>query len=75
MENQLLRIVNVGMTGEPERIVLQNTETNTVYQFSQIVNETITNGDLSHPVIQQILQTGHTIQANVDENFNVTLLY
>jgi len=75
MENQLLRIVNVGMTGEPERIVLQNTETNTVYEFSQIVNETITNGDLSHPVIQQILQTGHTIQANVDENFNVTLLY
>ena len=48
---------------------------NTVYEFSQIVNETITNGDLSHPVIQQILQTGHTIQANVDENFNVTLLY
>ena len=73
MENQLLRIVNIGMVGEPERIVLQNTETNTVYEFSQIVNESIVNGDISHPIIQQILQTGHTIQANIDENFNVTL--
>ena len=75
METQLLRLANAGMAGEPERIVLQNTETNTIYEFSQVVNETIANGDLSHPVIQQILQTGHTIQANVDENFNVTLLY
>jgi hypothetical protein len=73
MENQLLRIVNAGLAGEPERIVLQNTETNTIYEFSQIVNESITNGDTSHPIIQQILQTGHTIHANVDENFNVTL--
>jgi hypothetical protein len=75
METQLLRLVNAGLAGEPERIVLQNTETNTIYEFSQVVNETIANGDLSHPVIQQILQTGHTIQATVDENFNVTLLY
>jgi hypothetical protein len=75
METQLLRLVNAGMTGEPERIVLQNTETNTVYEFSQIVNETIANGDLSHPIIQQILNNGHTIQATVDENFNVTLLF
>jgi hypothetical protein len=73
MENQLLRLVNAGLAGEPERIVLQNTETNTVYEFSQIVNESIANGDISHPIIQQILHTGHTIQANIDENNNVTL--
>jgi hypothetical protein len=37
------------------------------------VNESIANGDISHPIIQQILHTGHTIQANIDENNNVTL--
>ena len=73
MENQLLRLVNAGLAGESERIVLQNTETYTIYEFSQIVNESIANGDLSHPIIQQILHTGHTIYANIDENFNVTL--
>lgn len=73
MENQLLRIVNAAMSGEPERIVLQNTETNTMYEFSQISNDSISDGDTSHPIIQQILHSGHTVQATIDENFNVTL--
>jgi hypothetical protein len=73
MENQSLRLVNAGLAGEPERIVLQHTETNTIYEFSQILNDSISNGDTSHPIIQQILHNGHTVQANIDENFNVTL--
>lgn len=73
MELQTARIVNKGLAGEPEYVVLQNIESNTMYEFSQIVGENIPNNDLSHPIIQRILQNGHTIQISVDENQNVTL--
>lgn len=67
------RLVNKGKAGEPEYIVLQNLETNTMYEFSQIFGENISNNDTSHPTIQAILNGDHTIQISVDENQNVTL--
>ena len=73
METQLARIVNAGMAGEPERIVLQNVETNTIYEFSQIANEGIANGDLSHPTIARIFENGHEVQITADENDIITL--
>jgi hypothetical protein len=68
-----LRIVNKGLIGEPEHIVLQNPETNVVYEFSNIVGETILDNDLTHPIIQQILNNGHEVQAEISEDGLVTL--
>jgi hypothetical protein len=68
-----LRIVNKGLAGEPEYIVLQNTETNSIYEFSNIVGESISDNDLTHPIIQQILNNGHQVQAEVGEDGMVTL--
>jgi hypothetical protein len=68
-----LRIVNKGMAGEPEHAVLQNPETAKVYEFSIIVGETIEDNNLSHPTIQQILNNGHQVQAEVSEDDLVTL--
>ena len=68
-----LRIVNKGLAGEPEHAVLQNPETATVYEFSNIVGETIEDNNLSHPTIQQILNNGHQVQAEISEDGLVTL--
>jgi hypothetical protein len=64
---QTLRVVNKSMVGEPEHAVLQNIETNSVYEFSNIVGESIGDNDISHPIIQQILNNGHVVQASIDE--------
>ena len=69
---QTLRLVNTGLEGEPEYIVLQNPDTNVVYEFSNIIGEYISNNDLTHPIIQQILNNGHVVQASIDET-GVTL--
>jgi len=69
---QTLRVVNKSMVGEPEHAVLQNIETNSVYEFSNIVGESIGDNDISHPIIQQILNNGHVVQASIDED-GVTL--
>ena len=68
-----LRIVNKGLAGEPEHAVLQNPETAKVYEFSNIVGETIEDNNLSHPTIQHILNNGHQVQAEVSEDDLVTL--
>jgi hypothetical protein len=68
-----LRLVNKGLAGEPEHAVLQNPETAKVYEFSNIVGETIEDNNLSHPTIQQILNNGHQVQAEVSEDDLVTL--
>ncbi len=68
-----LRIVNKGLAGEPEHAVLQNSETAAIYEFSNIVGESISDNDLTHPTIQQILNNGHQIQAEVGEDGLVTL--
>ena len=63
---ETLKLVNKSFTGEPEHIVLQNIETNQIYEFSQITNATIVDNDLSHTLIQQILGiNGHEVQAEV----------
>jgi hypothetical protein len=61
------------LAGEPEHAVLQNPETAKVYEFSNIVGETIEDNNLSHPTIQQILNNGHQVQAEVSEDDLVTL--
>jgi hypothetical protein len=69
---ETLRIVNKALAGEPEHAVLQNPETNAIYEFSNIVGEPISDNDLTHPIIQQILNNGHVVQASIDET-GVTL--
>lgn len=70
MENA--RIVNKALVGEPEHAVLQ-IDSNKTFEFSQIVGESISDGDLSHPTIQSILNNGHVVSISFDENDNVTL--
>jgi hypothetical protein len=73
METQLARIVNKSTSIDFQHACLQNVQTNAVYEFSQIVGDTITDGDLSHSTIQRILNDGHQVNISVDENNNVTL--
>ena len=73
METQLAQIVNIGLAGEPEHAVLQNVETNTTFEFSKVIGENITDGDMEHPTIKRILANGHTVNITFDENDNVTL--
>ena len=65
---ETLRVVNKSLIGEAEHAVLQNVNTNTTYEFSQIVNYTIVDNDISHPIIQQILNNGHTVEATINDN-------
>ena len=44
METQLAQIVNIGLAGEPEHAVLQVIDTLKIFEFSKIVDNTITNG-------------------------------
>lgn len=73
METQLVRIVNRGLAGEPEHLCLQNVETTKIYEFSKIVGENISDGDINHETIKRILAEGHVVNISVDENDNVTL--
>jgi hypothetical protein len=72
MQLYLAKIVNRGLVGEPEHICLQ-VESNKIFEFSQILGESINDNDLSHPVIQAILNNGHQVNITFDENDNVTL--
>ena len=54
MELYLAKIVNSGLDGEPQHICLQ-IETNKIFEFSKIIGETIEDNDISHPIIQRIL--------------------
>ena len=82
MEKQLARIVNKGLAGEPENIVLQVLDTLKIVEFSQIKyvieNEetkevSLVNNNLSQPEIGHILNSDHTVNITFDENDNVTL--
>ena len=64
METQLAQIVNIGLAGEPEHAVLQVIDTLKIFEFSKIVDDTITNADITHPIIKRILD---------GENDNVNL--
>ena len=72
-EIKLARVVNKSLVGEAEHAVLQNVETNETFEFSKIVGENITDGDMEHPTIKRILSDGHTVNISFDESKNVTL--
>ena len=72
MQLYLAKIVNRGLVGESEHICLQ-IESNKIFEFSQILGESINDNDLSHPIIQAILNNGHQVNITFDENDNVTL--
>jgi hypothetical protein len=82
MEQQLAKLANKGMAGEPENIVLQVIDTLKIVNFSEIKN-VIENGEtrevslldnnLNQPEIGHILNSDHTVNITFDENDNVTL--
>jgi len=85
MEKQSVRIVNKGLAGEPQHIVIQVTDTLKIFEFSQIkhVNEsdvirdiTLVDDELNQPEILHILNAmGQTVDVTFDENENVTIYF
>jgi hypothetical protein len=85
MEKQLAKIVNKGLAGEPENVVLQVIDTLKIIEFSQIKhidkagvirNVTLVDDTLDQPEIQHILNNmGHDVDITFDENDNVTLYF
>jgi hypothetical protein len=85
MEKQLAKVVNKGLVGEPENIVLQVINTLKIIEFSQIKhvdeagvirNVTLIDDTLDQPEIQHILRNmGHDVEITFDENDNVTLYF
>ena len=85
MEKQSSRIVNKGLAGEPQHLVIQVTDTLKIIEFSQIkhVDEagsvrdvTLIDDTLDQTEIQHILNNmGHDVNITFDENDNVTLYF
>ena len=85
MEKQLARIVNKGLAGEPENVVLQVKDTLKIFEFSQIkhVDEagivrdvTLIDDTLYQPEILHILNgMSHECFITFDENENVTVYF
>ena len=85
MEKQLAKIVNKGLAGEPENVVLQVIDSLKIIEFSQIkhVDEagvirdvTLIDDTLDQAEIQHILHNmGHDVELTFDENDNVTLYF
>jgi hypothetical protein len=85
MEKQLSKIVNKGLAGEPQHIVLQVIDTLKIAEFSQIkrVDEagvirdaTLIDNEFNQAEVQHILNNmGHVVDITFDENDNVTLYF
>lgn len=85
MEKQLVRVVNKGLEGEPEYVVLQVKSTLEIFEFSQIkhVNEAgsvrdvvLSDNDLNQSEILHILNSLlHEVEITADEDKNVTLYF
>lgn len=85
MEKQSSRIVNKGLAGEPQHLVLQVVDTLKIFEFSQIkhVNEsdvirdiTLVDDELNQPEILHILNNmGHVVDITFDEDENVTIYF
>jgi len=85
MEKQSSRIVNKGLAGEPQHLVIQVTDTLKIFEFSQIkhVNESdvirdviLIDDELNQPEILHILNNmGQTVDITFDENENVTIYF
>jgi hypothetical protein len=74
MQLYLAKVVNRGLAGESQHACLQ-IESNKIFEFSQILGESINDNDISHPTIQRILNSNHTINITFDESDNVTLYF
>ncbi len=85
MEKQSSRIVNKGLAGEPQHLVIQVIDTLKIFEFSQIkhVNESdvirdviLVDDELNQPEILHILNNmGQTVDITFDENENVTIYF
>jgi hypothetical protein len=85
MEKQSSRIVNKGLAGEPQHLVIQVTDTLKIFEFSQIkhVNESdvirdiaLVDDELNQSEILHILNAmGQTVDITFDENENVTIYF
>ena len=85
MEKQSSRIVNKGLAGEPQHLVIQVTDTLKIFEFSQIkhVNESdvirdiaLVDDELNQSEILHILNVmGQTVDITFDENENVTIYF
>jgi hypothetical protein len=82
MEQQLARIANKGLEGEPQNIILQVIDTLKIVEFSQIkyviengetTEVSLVNNNLDQTEIGRILNSDHTVNITFDENDNVTL--
>lgn len=70
---ETLRVVNKALVGEEEHPCLQNINSLALFEFSQIDGENISDKDISHPTIQQILNNTHLVQAEILENNKIRL--
>jgi len=85
MEKQLAKVVNKGLAGEPENVVLQVIDTLKIVEFSQIkhIDEagvirdvTLIDDTLEQTEIKYILNNmGHCVEITFDESDNVTLYF
>ena len=84
MEQQLARLANSGMAGEPENIILQVIDTLKIVEFSKIKyvieNEetkevSLVDNNIDQIEIQRILNSNHTVNITFDESDNVTLYF
>jgi len=85
MEKHSSRIVNKGLAGEPQHLVIQVIDTLKIFEFSQIkhVNESdvirdviLIDDELNQPEILHILNNmGHIVDITFDENENVTIYF
>jgi len=85
MEKQLAKVVNKGLAGEPENVVLQVIDTLKIVEFSQIkhIDEagvirdvTLIDDTLEQTEIKYILNNmGHSVEITFDESDNVTLYF
>jgi hypothetical protein len=85
MEKQLARVVNKGLAGEPEYVVLQVKSTLEIFEFSQIkkVDEagsvrdiSLSDNNLNQSEILHILNSlSHEVEITADEDKNVTLYF
>jgi hypothetical protein len=85
MEKHLAKVVNMGLTGEPQNICLQLVETLKVFPFSKIklVSQNdelrateIPDGEYLHADIVHVINNmGHVVEITFDENDEVTLYF
>ena len=85
MEKQLAKIVNKGLAGEPQNVVLQVIDTLKIFEFSQIkhVDEagvirdvTLVDNEFNQAEVQHILNAmGHVVDITFDEDENVTIYF